>query len=182
MRAAMPVARGDLLAAHRPAMHMEIRISIAFALLLPATIACAQNVKVDFHQSAPFATYKTYAWAQGMPAASPFAEQRIHAEVDAQLGAKGLQPADGAPDLFVATHVITQRHSELIVNEFGWGLGGGTARRYTVGTLIVDLYDAMTRQLVWRGVGSESVSVKPRKNAYRLFDALEKMFAKYPPP
>jgi uncharacterized protein DUF4136 len=161
---------------------VKIGIAAALALLLGAALAYAQKVNVDFHQSAPFATYKTYTWAEGTPASNSFAEQRVHAEVDAQLGAKGLRPADGeAPDLFVATHVITQQHQDLVGNGFGWGLGMASVRAYSVGTLIVDLYDAPTRQLVWRGVGSDSVSVKPRKYAYRIFESLDEMFAKYPP-
>ena len=50
-----------------------------------------------------------------------------------------------------------------------------------MGTLVVDLYDAHTRQMVWRGVATDSVSDKPQKNTPRINKALQKMFAKYPP-
>jgi hypothetical protein len=43
------------------------------------------------------------------------------------------------------------------------------------------LYDAHTRQMVWRGVATDSVSDKPQKNTPRINKALQKMFAKYPP-
>lgn len=158
-----------------------MRIAASLGLLLVASVAYAQKVNVDFHQSAPFDTYKTYTWTQGTPARSSLAERYVHAEVDAQLGAKGLSPADaGAPDLFVATHVVTRQQHVLIGNEFGWGLRTSPVR-YSVGTLIVDLYDATTRQLVWRGVGSHSVGVKPRRNLRQIFEALDKMFDTYPP-
>jgi len=52
---------------------------------------------------------------------------------------------------------------------------------YAMGTLVVDLYDAHTRQMVWRGVATDSVSDKPEKDTQRITKALQKMFAKYPP-
>jgi len=38
-----------------------------------------------------------------------------------------------------------------------------------------------TRQMVWRGVATDSVSDKPEKDTQRITKALQKMFAKYPP-
>jgi hypothetical protein len=160
---------------------MKVRILIPMACVLLATIAYAQKVTFDSNPSAPFGSYKTYAWTQGTPASESLMEQRIHAGVAAQLAAKGLTPTDATPDLFVATHAVTQDHPQLVVNGFGWGLGGtASVENYTVGTLVVDLYDAKTRQMVWRGVATDSVSDKPQKNAERINKALEKMFAKYP--
>jgi Domain of unknown function (DUF4136) len=160
---------------------MRLRVLVPIAFVLLATIAYAQKVTFDSNPSAPFASYKTYAWTQGTPASETLMEQRIHAGVAAQLAAKGLMPTDAAPDLFVATHAVTQDHPQLVVNGFGWGLGGtASVENYTVGTLVVDLYDAKTRQMVWRGVATDSVSDKPQKNTERINKALEKMFAKYP--
>ena len=56
-------------------------------------IAYAQNVNVDSNPSAPFASYRTYAWAQGTPVLDSLVEQRIHAGVGAQLAAKGVRAA-----------------------------------------------------------------------------------------
>jgi hypothetical protein len=49
------------------------------------------------------------------------------------------------------------------------------------GTLIVDLYDAATRRMVWRGVATATVTDKPSKNARKITKALAKMFDRYPP-
>ena len=160
---------------------MRLRLLVPIACVLLATIAYAQKVTFDSNPSAPFASYKTYAWTQGTPTADSLMEQRIHDGVAAQLAAKGLTPTNATPDLFVATHAVTQDHPQLVVNGFGWGLGGvASVENYTVGTLVVDLYDAKTRQMVWRGVATDSVSSKPQKNAERINKAIEKMFAKYP--
>ena len=91
---------------------------------------------------------------------------------------------DSNPNVFVATHVTTHAVPQVIADGFGpWGFGGGmaTVQTYTEGSLIVDLYDATTRKMVWRGVATATVSSKPEKNAAKIDKSLMKMFERYPP-
>jgi hypothetical protein len=88
------------------------------------------------------------------------------------------------PNVFVATHVTTHTVPQVIADGFGpWGFGGGmaTVQTYTEGSLIVDLYDATTKKMVWRGVATATVSSKPEKNAQKIDKSLMKLFARYPP-
>jgi uncharacterized protein DUF4136 len=165
---------------------MRIRMfsGLALALTMTAGAAYAQSVNTDSDPSAPFASYKTYSWTAGTPSQNGLAEQRIHAAVNQQLAGKGMAEVQSNPDLYVATHVTTQEQKELIANGFGpWGLRGGfaTVQTYVHGTLIVDLYDAKTKKMVWRGVGTDTASDKPSKNASKINKALAKMFERYPP-
>jgi len=68
----------------------------------------------------------------------------------------------------------------------GWGGGMGTAQTrvntYVEGTMVIDLFDAKTKKLVWRGIGTDSVSSDPKKNADKIQKAAEKMFKKKFPP
>ena len=159
--------------------------AILGSVLLPVS-SFAQKVSVDFDSKAPFATYKTYAWTTGTPSPNPLGEQRIRDGVDQRMAAKGLKKVDSNPDVVVATHAVAQEQKELNAYGFGggprWG-GTGTARvdTYVQGTLVVDLYDAGTKQLVWRGVGTDTASDKPEKNTQKLNKVLDKMFKDYPP-
>ena len=65
----------------------------------------------------------------------------------------------------------------------GMGMGSSTTnvRTYTRGALIVDIWDAKKKQLVWRGTGSEIVSDKPESNAKKIDGAVADMFKRYPP-
>jgi hypothetical protein len=143
-------------------------------------------VSVDSDPAAPFATYKTYAWVDGTPAPNPLNEDRLRAGVDARLALKGFRMNTTSPDVFVTTHVTTKERQELIANGFGYGpwwgggLGTATIETYVEGTLIVDLYDAQTKKMVWRGVATATASDKPSKNASKINKALDKMFEKYP--
>jgi len=45
----------------------------------------------------------------------------------------------------------------------------------------VDLFDANSKEVVWRGVATETLSDNPEKNAKKLEDVVEDMFKQYPP-
>lgn len=159
--------------------------AVAVASLVAGS-ALAQSVNTDADRSAPFSTYTTYAWTGGTPSPNPLGEQRIHAAVDAQMSAKGFKLAtDETPDVYVATHVLAHEEKELIANGFGpWGFGGyGTidVRTFVQGTLVVDMYDARTKKMVWRGVATGTASDKASKNTAKAEKALAKMFQRYPP-
>jgi len=66
-----------------------------------------------------------------------------------------------------------------------WSIGGGFAtvnqNIENVGSLIVDLVDAPQNQLIWRAVGTDTLSDKPEKNAEKIQKTVAKMFQKYPP-
>jgi len=157
---------------------------VVMALLMAPAVLVAQKVTADSDPAGRFGSYHTYAWTTGTPASNPLAEARIHNSVEQQLAAKGFSKSN-TPDVFVATLVATNERQELIANGFYGGfLYGGldtaTVQTYVVGTLIVDIYDAQTKKLVWRGTGTDTMSSKPEKNTRKVEEALEKIFARYP--
>jgi hypothetical protein len=159
----------------------------AFAVVLLPAFALAQDVNTDSDPKAPFATFKTYAWVKGEAAANPLNETRIHEGVVASLAKAGLKEAAENPDIVVATHAMAKEQKELYATGMGgsyrWGGGMGTisAQTYVVGTLVVDIWDAKTKQLIWRGTAQDTMSDKPEKNAQKISKAIEKMFKNYPP-
>ena len=164
-------------------MNTRTVAALTTAMLIAVT-AYAQKVTTDSDPAAPFAKYKTYAWTKGTPSPNPLADQRIHTAVDSQLAAKGLTLAAGNPDVIVATHVLTQPQHDIVADGFGpWGFGPGVAsvETYVQGTLIVDLYDATTKKMVWRGVATGTESDKPSRNTEKIDRSLTKMFERYPP-
>ena len=61
------------------------------------------------------------------------------------------------------------------------GTASTTVSEYTVGTLVVDMFDAKTKNLVFRGTAEDEISDKPEKNAKKLEKASEKLFKNFPP-
>ena len=70
----------------------------------------------------------------------------------------------------------------------GWRLGGmgmggtstTTEQDYQVGTLVVDLWDPSSKQLVFRGTASQTISDNPQKSTERINKAMAQIFEKYP--
>jgi Domain of unknown function (DUF4136) len=171
---------------------------IAFVLMgmmgLFAIAAPAQQVKTDYDRSANFGQYKTYSWEQ-VKTKDALDVDRVKSAVNAALAAKGWSQVDSGGDVSIIAIETTQ--SQQTLNTFydgfggGWGwrrFGGGgfgeattTTETYKVGTLVVDLFDAKTKQLLWRGSSSDTLSNNSNKNIKNLDKGVEKMFKKFPP-
>jgi Domain of unknown function (DUF4136) len=48
--------------------------------------------------------------------------------------------------------------------------------------LTVDIFDGNSKQLIWRGQSSDTLSSKPEKNDKKMEKAVGDMFKKFPPP
>jgi hypothetical protein len=168
------------------------RISLGFALaMMVANITFAQKVTTDFNKSADFTQYKTFMWVKEPKTTDPLTRQRVIDDVNSALAAKGLQLVTSNADLGIAAHEATKQERTLdtFYNGFGggWRWGGGmgsamtTVNTYQVGTLVVDIFDCKTKEAVWRGTSSKTLSGNPQKNADNLNKAVVEMFKKFPP-
>ena len=170
------------------------RISLGLVLMMTMVIASAafaQKVTTDYNKSATFAKYKTFMWIKEPKTSNPLTRQRVIDDVNAALQARGLQLVTSNADLGVAAHAATTQ--ERTLNTFYDGFGGGwrwrggigsattTVSTYEVGTLVVDIFDGHTKEAVWRGTSSKTLSGNPEKNAESLNKAVVKMFKNFPP-
>jgi Domain of unknown function (DUF4136) len=166
-------------------------------MILFASTASAQQVKTDYDRNANFAQYKTYSWEQ-VKTRDPLDVDRIKNDVNGVLAAKGWTQVASGGDVSIIAMQKTQAQQTL--NTFydgfggGWGyrrFGGGgfggfgdattTTDTYKVGTLIVDLFDTKTKQLLWRGSASDTLSSNSNTNIKNLDKGVEKMFKQFPP-
>lgn len=174
---------------------MRIATFITGVLLLGA-VTFAQSVNFDFDKSANFAAFRTYAWVPGAAVPDRFSNDRIVAAIDSQLALKQLREVGRSanPDLLVAYHAAFDRNLEITGFSSGWGgfrfpaAGGystGMARTNEIvtGTLIVDLVDARTRTIVWRGSAAKDIdpAAKPEQRDKNINRAAAKLFKNYPP-
>jgi len=156
--------------------------------------AFAQKVRTDFDHQANFSQYKTYSWQEIKPANSLW-DARIKNAVDAQLAAKGWTQVPSGGDVAIVA-IKTTKNQRTLQTYYdgmggGWGwrrFGGGgfgesttTEQDYKEGTLVVDLYDARTKQLIWRGSAEDTLSDKATQNEKNLYKGVAKMFKAFPP-
>ncbi len=173
------------------------RLAMVALAALVGSAAYAQDVKVDFDKDANFGVIKTFSVKIGTSWNNQISEQRFVDTYTKELESKGWRKDDANPDAVVVMHGATQMKKSL--NTFysgggyagygyrGWGggMGMGTATttesEYLVGTLVVDIFDAKTKKLIFRGTASDEVSDKPEKNIKKIDKSAEKMFKDFPP-
>jgi len=172
----------------------KVMLALVGITLVFAGMASAQQVKTDYDRSANFALYKTYSW-EHVETKDPLNVDRIKHAVNAVLAARGWTPVDSGADVAVVAMEITrdQQTLDTFYDGFGggWGwrrFGGGgfgeattTTDTYKVGTVVVDLFDTKTKQLIWRGAASDTLSDNSDKNIKNLNESVNKMFKHFPP-
>jgi len=177
-------------------MRNKMRLGSLWALLLMAAPAFAQKVNVDWDRDYQ-GPWETYAWAQSKDAAqNPLIHQRIVNAVDYWLTMRGrreVKPEEN-PNVMVAYHTNTQDEVVVTADTMGYGYGPGmywgggmggmtttTARShtYTKGTLVVDVWDAKEKKLLFRGSGTDTVDANPEKLEKKINKIVEKMVKEF---
>jgi hypothetical protein len=166
-------------------------ILMGMTVLFAAKLSAAQ-VKTDYDRNANFTQYKTYSWER-VKTKNALDVNRVKSAVNAALTAKGWTEVASGGD--VSIMAMETSHDQQTLNTFYDGFGGGwrwrgfgglgeattTTETYRVGTLVIDLFDAKTKQLIWRGNSSDTLSDNSSKNIHNLDKDVEKMFKNFPP-
>ncbi len=154
--------------------------------------------------------FHTYAWLpmkdKTDPAIyNPIVQERVHRSVDRELQARGFQRVapDASPDFKVGWHGAIEHKVavDTIDNYYGYlwdpwfdpffgpvGYGGAggfdtQVREYREGTLILDMVDAQSNRLVWRGTAETELAERSdAAKSQKLIDrAVDKMLKDFPP-
>ena len=134
---------------------------------------------------------------------SPLQRERTNAFIAQQLEARGIKQVDQNPDVYIVTH-RTYKTDYTYYGPYGWGgpywwggyygagyypgwdgwagWGGGYVYEELLGTLTVDVEDARTGTLLWRGIETKRVhqSSKPQKRDKRVSDEVADVFKHFP--
>ena len=163
--------------------------SLAIALVF-ASASFAQRVKTDYDRTVNFAQYKTYSWEKVQTQDTLWVD-RIKEAVNTALTAKGWTQVESGGDVSIVAMEMTRDHQT--VNTYydgfgdGWRSGGGfgdattSVENYKVGTLVIDLFEANSKKLIFRGSSSDTLSDKSDKNIKNLDKGVQKIFERFPP-
>jgi len=179
------------------------------AILLFASCAPQLNVTTDYNHSANFSNYKTFAMYQLADKSSSVSElnqNRIINAVKAQMVQDGFTEVGTNPDLQVNVTSVRTDQKGLestttgmggagmygyggFYRPYGYGglYGGGmsttttTVTNTVTGSVIIDIIDAKTNQIVWNGTGNKEID-KPAENPDQAISAaIAKIMASFPP-
>ena len=180
-------------------MKSGIRYGVIFATLVALLAGYAwAKVNFDYDPAADFSKYSTYAWLErdnSVEAQLPeHLRLRLRRVTEDVLAEKGLEPSPAPPQTDLHLTYFYGARDELQVNHvaystyspWGYGYWGGfnygytEVRSYKQGTLVLDIVDARTHQLVWVGILEKEVrSVNP--SSKRIQKTITKLLKNFPP-
>jgi len=169
-----------------------LSIGLAWATIFVAyTAAAGQDVRHNAMPGVDFSKYHTYKWIniEGGSHPNQIVDAEIKQSIDSQLAAKGLSKTDSdKADLYVSYQIAVDQEKQW--NAYGMGrgvrfggMGTATSSTINVGSLVLDMYDPTTKQLVWTGQASKTIdpSSNQEKNQKNLNKAMQKLLKSYPP-
>jgi hypothetical protein len=176
---------------------MNAKHLVAAGAVALFTIACGFSIKTatDYDRNVSFSNYHSFSILKGNSSGNPLMDQRAQGDVVSALTSKGwIEVPAGQAQASVVVHAATKtKHTYETLYDgwggWGWrrgwggGFGGSTmlVNDYEVGTLVVDIFDAKTKQGIWHGTASDALSDNAKSNAQATEHAVDKMFSNFPP-
>jgi hypothetical protein len=176
-------------------MYPPRRLALAAAAILGLTVAACAPIRVNsfVHRDARFTDYRTYDFAASETFATgdprldnnPFFQERVRAEVAAELDRRGFERATGGTaDLVLHYHANVNQEVEPngVDRQYGY-CRTCEPYVYDAGTLVIDFVDRRTNRMVWRGWAEGSIEGAIDNQAFmerRVADAVARIMARFP--
>ena len=180
-------------------------LKITALALLGVLVSCSPvKVVVDQDKTVDFTQYKTYSflgWQKDSDQLlNDFDKKRLHDAFISEFSSRGLEYVETDGDMAVSLFIVlNQKTSVTAYTDYygsggygyrryggGWGYGYSTTTYnesdYTEGTLVLDVFDSSTKDQVWQGVATSTVSEDPAKREKTIPKKVEALMAKFPVP
>ncbi|UCH85726.1 MAG: DUF4136 domain-containing protein [Candidatus Latescibacterota bacterium] len=172
----------------------RMTLVLVITAMVVLIVGCSSTkVTHDYDPAADFGQFKTFKWLDVPTSAAGEGLQDqlgdlVREAVNKQLTAKGVTEVDDDPDVLMVYHAV--KEPRINTEEWGykydpnWGKGDDIQTYdYTVGTLIVDMVDAESKAMLWRGTAEKilSESPSPESQAQQIGEAVAKIFEDFPP-
>jgi hypothetical protein len=183
-------------------MNQMAKLFISVVIL--AISACSGiQVSQDYEQGFDFSGLKSFAWKPNENndwglTDNDLVDRRIrNAIVNTLTARQFVQDDSGKADFLVSYDLTVEQKISSSNVSGGVSLGrftrggfgsigistGSQLRTYDQGTLMIDVTDAASSKLVWRGVSSQALPdlSDPQKLTKRVNETVEKILAQFPP-
>ncbi|MFZ6014339.1 MAG: DUF4136 domain-containing protein [Bacteroidota bacterium] len=164
-------------------------------LLLVA--GCSPQIRVysDHDPEYQVKDFKTFDWGQKIDVEknqnpllyNELNDKRIKAAVSEQLTSRGYTRSELNPDLVIHYHIIVDDQSIVTTEPYGYFYGPYWTRMrtnvysYREGTLIIDVMDPKTNNLLWRGwATADLTTITPDQTEEIINRAVAKIFRQFP--
>jgi hypothetical protein len=180
------------------------RILIVLVTTVLLTSCSGVHVRSDWDQAVDFTRFDSFALIEeSAPSINPLVDGRIRTALVETLLSRDMEKVESVDeaDLAIGFLVATETRRSFRTVYSGWRSrgyrhsrrgfrgGAGTAstttrtRVYTVGELIIAVFDAESNELVWEGSGVRRVdrSGGPEQSERRIQDAVSQILRGFPP-
>lgn len=177
------------------------RLAVGAALLLLAAppLLAGSDIQIDFDREFDFSTIHSYAWKddprRSLSEDNPFLHERIVEIVDGRLYRSGIKKVEDDPDAYIAYRVAINSDMAIDAAEYGYFYPGTwywspvawswatpnmpTERTFTKGTLLIEVWTARTKQIVWRGSGQGETTTNLDKMQKKILTLITKIADKW---
>lgn len=178
---------------------MKECIVLAIAIFcVGVTRTAAQNGNTEVDKKATFSQYKTYQWApiKNAQQLDELTAEQLVGTLEVGLAKKGLAKSKSdTADLYIGYQIASASGKGSHVNQYSIGesydsaagvtsaSGGASATTVHSGELTLLMFDAASRQLVWRSTMPNAIDAdaKPDKKQKHMDAAVQKLLKNYPP-
>jgi hypothetical protein len=163
----------------------------------------AQKVKVDLDKEADFSNYKSITflgWQKDSDKLlNDLDKERMRNAFASEFKSREMEKGGEEADLAITLYLVLEQKTSTTAytnyyggggygrygrGGWGWGNGYGTTTYsesdYIKGTLVMDVYDNSTNQLIWQAVASGTVKENPKKRDKGIPKLAAKMMKKFP--
>lgn len=173
-----------------------MRTAVVFLALALALSSCAPTVLVrsDYDRQAKFSRYNTYT-IKTDPArnndpimGSPLNQKRITEVLDTEMKARGYTRVESDDADLLITFGTDSRDRQQIqsnnmVSPMWWWMGPQnniSSRTYEENRIIVNIFDAQTKNMVWQGWASGQLGDRKRDRDLVIRETVYKIMREYP--
>ena len=171
-------------------------------LALNLVLSYGQKVTGDYEKSTDFTKYKTYnflGWQDDTDKImTDFDEKRLRDAIEHEMKARQYTKVESGGDLALSVYVVVDKKTSVSgytsyyggtgyrYGRYGRGWGNGhattsyTESDYLQGTLILDLIDVLSKDLIWQGVATGTVKSNPQKREKSIPKTVSKLMKKFP--
>jgi len=177
----------------------------SFALIVAVLIGCSSiKITTDYDKTVDFTQLKTfeyYGWAaESDKILNQLEKDRIERAFGDEFRKRGLELVESGGDMVVVLFIMTEDKTQYNATTTGMGYGGyyGYGPRYgwgpgmsmstttvqeynyTVGTLVIDIYDSKAEKLIWESIASGTINENPQKREKNIPKTAAMIMAPYP--
>jgi hypothetical protein len=181
---------------------MMKNIILILSFLIICSSSYCQKVTLDIDESVDFSNFKSYqflGWQNDSDKIiNDLDKKRLRNSFESELTARQLEQVESGADIAISLYlVVTQESSTTAYTNYyggtgyrygrrgrGWGNGYSTTTYsesdYLKGTLVMDVFDGESQELVWQGVATGTIKDKPEKREKSIPKTVGKLMKKFP--